>query len=259
MRPLLSVFALALAFAACALPPPPQAPREAVSPRPDPSIRSLDDAIERYKAELYAEAAWGCAEVAAGRLAGDPQLAAFWLAKSYFRLEDHRRAAAILKAIAAEPEHPAYLLSLPWLFQLHLEDLDDRQVLQAIGSYDLSVLEHPDLIDMADDFRVAFAAYRLSVGDIQVAYALAADVGADAFSFAESQLIAGLAVDRMGRRQEAIARLQAAAREPPKPPRRVQRRQRRRGYTPSRTESAEAEVRARARHELALRGAPMAD
>lgn len=231
---------------------PAEAMDAAAVPLADPSIRGLDDAIARYKAERYAEAAWGFSEVAAGRLPGDPQVAELWLGKAYFRLDDHRRAAAIFTAIAAAPGHPSHLVNLAWLVQLRALHPEDPGLLRAFGGYDLEVVEEPDFAAIADELRVAFAAYRFAAGDVGSAYALAAAIAPEEDAYAESQLIAGLAAERLGRREEALRRLTVAAAEPPKPAR-----ARRRRLSASPREAAQAKIRARARRELERRGAPL--
>lgn len=225
------------------------------TPRADPSIGGLDDAIDRYKEERYAEAAWGFSEIAAGRLPGDPQVAMFWLGKACYHLDDHRQAAAIFAAIAAAPEHPSHLLNLAWLVQLRAIHPEDRELLRAFGGYDLEVLEHPDYVFVADELRVAFAAHRFAAGDVESAYALAARVAPEEDAYAESQLIAGLAADKLGRRHEAVRRLKEAAKEPAKPTKAQA--QARGGSVASSRAAARARIRAQARRELERRGVPI--
>jgi hypothetical protein len=249
--------ALALLLVACAprahgrqdhLPHPPREPPPELAVR---EVATTGDVVEAaigdYKSERYPQAAAGFAEVVAGRAAGDPQKAAFWLAKTRVKLADDEQAIALFVAIAGDPEHAFYVLTLPWLATLRVGHPDDPRLDRAIGDYPLAMLEREEFTAVIDDLRVAIAAHHLRRGDAQVAWSLASVVpeGCDAYS--EAQLIAGLASDRLGRRDEAIARLQAAA-----APVRSVRPRPRRPSTPR--EEFDAVVRARARTELERRG-----
>jgi hypothetical protein len=98
-----------------------------------------------------------------------------------------------------------------------------------------------DGVGVGDDLEDTHAAAAFSAaGDVD-----GEDVGC--YAHREAQLIAGLAIDRLGGRDEAIARLQAAA-APVKPVRPRSRRP----STPR--EELDAVVQARARTELARRG-----
>lgn len=238
--------ALALLLACASRIPEPTASREPGVPRRDSGIRSLDEAIGRYKSERYAEATWGFREIAAGRIEGDPRKAEFWLAKGYFRLDDHARAIAILVAIAGDPEHPFYVHALPWLAHLREYHPDDARVMRAIASYPLSILDEADLREVQGDLRLAFAIHRLRSGDPGGAWEFASAVSSGSDAYREAQLIAGLAADRLGQRAQAIAHLQIAATSPERT------RRRRQVLTPR--QALEESVRARARRELEHHG-----
>ena len=251
------VLALALLFVACAprargaqghlyhLPREP--PRDLDLRETAPTIDVLETAIGAYKSERYPQAATGFAEVVAGRAAGDLQTAAFWLAKTRVKLADDEQAIALFVAIAGDPEHPYYVVTLPWLANLRVAHPDDLRLDRAIGAYPLVILEREELTAVIDDLRVAIAAHHLRGGDVQLAWSLASAVPVGCDAYREAQLIAGLAIDRLGRRDEAIARLQAAA-APVSPVRPRSRRP----STPR--EELDAVVRARARTELERRG-----
>lgn len=208
-RPRVAALVWTLLFAACVTGPPSVPSPHA--PRADPSIRSIEDAIVNYKSERYSEAAWGFAEIVNGRIPGDRQQAAFWLAKSFIKLGDYERAIALFSAIAGDHRHPFYELTLPWLAHLRVRHPGDPRIDWAIGGYPLSILEREELVEVVDDLRVAFAAHRLRIGDVNAAWSLAAGVPTGAGAHREAQLLAGLAADRLGRRAEAVARLEVAA------------------------------------------------
>lgn len=218
------------------------------APRPDPSVRSVEDAIDEYKRERYPEAAWGFAEVVAGRVPGDRPQAAFWLAKSFIRLDDHERAITLLTAIAGDPGHAFRELSLPWLLYLRVRHPDDPRLDRAIAAYPLSILEREELVEVADDLRVALASHRLRSGDGSGAWSMAATVPPGTDAHREAQLIAGLAAARLGRHVEAVARFKVAA-----TPVRHRHRSEKRWTEQERIDEA---IRARAIAELRGRGVP---
>lgn len=248
---------LVLLFVACAprargkydhLPHPPrERPPELAVHEVAPGVDAIEAGIGAYKNERYREAAANFAAVVAGRAAGDAQEAAFWLAKARFKLADDEQAIALFVAIAGDPQHAFYTLTLPWLAVLRVGHPDDLRIDRAIGDYPLEVLGREEFTAVIDDLRVAIAAHHLRGGDVEVAWSLASAVPEGCDAHREAQLIAGLASDRLGRRDEAITRLQVAA-----APVKVVRPRARRPDTP-REVFAEV-VRARARTELERRG-----
>lgn len=227
--------------------PPRERPPELAVSVAAPGTDAVAAGIGAYKNERYQEAAASFAEVVAGGAAGDVQEATFWLAKARSKLADDERAIALFVAIAGDPQHAFYAMTLPWLAVLRVGHPDDLRIDRAIGDYPLEILGREEFTAVIDDLRVAVAAHHLRSGDVQVAWSLASAVREGCDAHREAQLISGLASDRLGRRDEAIARLQVAA-----APVKVVRPRVSRPETP-REVFAEV-VRARARMELERRG-----
>ncbi len=181
------------------------------SPRPTQGITASQQGEAYYKAEDYPGAAWVFEQTLAGAIPGDRQRAQFWLGKSYFRLDDFTRSAAVMMEIAQTPDHPFQALSLPWLVSLHDEMPDDRAVLQLLGELGPDFIDHDEFTFVRGDLLTAIGEYQLRTRRPEQALATLQQVQEHEGDFGRTNLWAGRAAAQLGRDQLALDYFRIAA------------------------------------------------
>ena len=171
-----------------------------------PVSGSQTEAESQYQAGNYEAAAVQFRAIATGQSGGDGPRAQFWLGKTLYKLEFYGAALAIFDQIVqAGPSHPYHRVTLPWLASMSRVLPEGAGVLEKVGTYKPSELEHEAFDEVRDELYYLLGRFYYLKGDLGQAIALLTQVPNESDFYIPAQFFMGVAETRELKAEPAVA------------------------------------------------------